>query len=129
MITWLSSTFLIWAAFNPMVFYMDSGLLGMSSFVILERTTEIGIRKVIGASVGEIMVLLPGNLIRLIAIAFLISIPLTVIFLQQWLKDFVVWIDIFAAAGSVTLLVALFTISYQSFKAAMANRVDAIKQE
>ena len=109
------------------------GLLGMSSFVILKRTKEIGIRKVVGASISDILILLSGNLMRLIAIAFLISIPLTVYLLHQWLEDFIVRISIspyfFAAAGIVTVVVALFTIGFQSIKAALANPVDSIKQE
>jgi len=109
------------------------GLLGMSSFVILKRTKEIGIRKVVGASISDILILLSGNLMRLIAIAFLISIPLTVYLLHQWLEDFIVRISIspyfFAAAGIVTVVIALFTIGFQSIKAALANPVDSIKQE
>jgi putative ABC transport system permease protein len=109
------------------------GLLGMSSFVILKRTKEIGIRKVVGASVSDILILLSSNLIRLLAIAFLISVPLTIYLLHQWLQDFIVRVSItpyfFAAAGIVTLLIALFTIGFQSIKAALANPVDAIKQE
>ena len=109
------------------------GLLGMSSFVILKRTKEIGIRKVVGASVSDILILLSGNLMRLLAIAFLISVPLTLYLLHQWLQDFIVRISItpyfFAAAGAVTMFIALFTIGFQSIKAAFANPVDAIKQE
>ena len=109
------------------------GLLGISSFVILKRTKEMGIRKVVGASVPDILILLSGNLIRLIAIAFLISVPLTVYLLHEWLQDFVVRISItpsfFVVAGVLTLLVALVTIGYQSARAALANPVDAIKGE
>jgi putative ABC transport system permease protein len=109
------------------------GLLGMSSFVILKRTKEIGIRKVVGASIPDILMLLSGSLLRLIAIAFLISIPLTIYLLDQWLQDFIVRIDItpyfFIAAGALTLFVAVVTIGYQSVRAALANPVDAIKQE
>ena len=109
------------------------GLLAMSSFIILKRTKEIGIRKVVGARVPDILFLLSGNLIRLIGIAFLISVPLTIYLLHLWLQDFVVRIRItpsfFVAAGVFTLFVALVTIGYQSIKAALANPVDAIKQE
>lgn len=109
------------------------GLLGMSSFVILKRTKEIGIRKVVGASVSDILVLLSGNLIRLIGIAFVISVPITIYLLHQWLQDFAVRIDItpsfFIAAGILTVVVAIITIGYQSITAALANPVDAIKQE
>jgi putative ABC transport system permease protein len=107
------------------------GLFGMSSFVILKRTKEIGIRKVVGASVSDILILLSGNLIRWIVIAFLISVPLTVYLLHLWLQDFVVRISItpsfFVAAGVLTLVVALVTIGYQSVRAALASPVEAMR--
>jgi putative ABC transport system permease protein len=109
------------------------GLLGMSSFIILKRTKEIGIRKVVGATIPDILFLLSGNLIRLIAIAFLISVPLTAYLLYQWLQDFVVRISItpvfFIVAAVLTIVVALLTIGFQAMKAALANPVEAIKQE
>ena len=109
------------------------GLLGMSSFVILLRTREIGIRKVVGASVADVLVLLSSNFIKLIAIAFVVSIPLTIYVLNQWLDGFASRISItiwfFIAAGIITIATALFTIGFQSIKAALANPVDALKQE
>ena len=109
------------------------GLLGMSSFVILLRTREIGIRKVVGASVADVLVLLSSNFIKLIAIAFVVSIPLTIYVLNQWLDGFASRISItiwfFIAAGIITIATALFTIGFQSIKTALANPVDALKQE
>jgi putative ABC transport system permease protein len=109
------------------------GLLGMSSFIILQKTKEIGIRKVIGASVKDILVLLGSQFVKLIVIAFIVSIPVTIFLMQQWLDGFVTRISIgpivFVVAGVITIGIALLTISVQSIKAALANPVEAIRQE
>jgi putative ABC transport system permease protein len=109
------------------------GLLGMSSFIILQKTKEIGIRKVIGASIKDILVLLGSQFVKLIVIAFIVSIPVTILLMQQWLDGFVTRISIgpvvFIVAGVITIGIALLTISVQSIKAALANPVDAIRQE
>ncbi|HYC85164.1 MAG TPA: FtsX-like permease family protein, partial [Chryseosolibacter sp.] len=109
------------------------GLLGLSSFVILHRTKEIGIRKVIGASVPDILVLLSAHFLKLIFFSLLISIPLTVFLIDQWLQGFVARISIgagyFLVAGICTTAVALITIGFQSIRAALANPVNAIRGE
>lgn len=107
------------------------GLLGMSSFIILKREKEIGIRKVIGASPAGIVMLLSGNFIRMIVIAFAISIPLTSVLLQEWLDQYAMRIEVgwvtFVAAGGVTIAMAIVTIGWQSVKAARENPVRALR--
>jgi putative ABC transport system permease protein len=109
------------------------GLLGMSSFTTLQRTKEIGIRKVVGASVKEIVVLLTGGFVKLLIIALLISIPLTLYITDLWLQDFVVRTPVsafyFIAAACITFVIGLFTIGYQTIKAALTNPVESLKQE
>jgi putative ABC transport system permease protein len=87
----------------------------------------------VGASVADVLVLLSSNFVKLIAIAFLLSIPLTVYLLNQWLSGFASRISItawfFVIAGIITLVTAMLTIGIQSVRAALANPVDALKQE
>ncbi len=109
------------------------GLLGMSSFIIIQRTKEIGIRKVVGASVANVVAHLSGGFFRLIIAGFAISIPFTTYIMDQWLQSFEtrVTIDawIFVIAGASAILVAIVTISFQTIKAATANPVDALKED
>ncbi|MGC3945834.1 MAG: ABC transporter permease [Chryseolinea sp.] len=109
------------------------GLLGMSSFIILKREKEIGIRKVIGASAAGIVLLLSGNFFKMIVIAFMISIPVTMLLMQQWLEQYAVRIDVgwitFIIAGGLTVCIAALTIGWQALKAAMQNPVKALRRE
>jgi putative ABC transport system permease protein len=109
------------------------GLLGMSSFIIIQRTKEIGIRKVVGASIADVLRHLTGGFLRMIFLGFIISIPATVFIMNTWLQDFEsrvtinTWIFVFA--GGSAMMVALFTIGFQTVKAAMTNPVDALKED
>lgn len=109
------------------------GLLGMSSFIILKREKEIGIRKVIGASSLGIVLLLSVNFLRLIVLAFVISIPVTVYLLEQWLDQYTIRIGItaitFVVAGGVTIAVAVLTIAWQAMRAALQNPADVLRRE
>ncbi|MEJ1239194.1 ABC transporter permease [Chryseolinea sp. T2] len=109
------------------------GLLGISSFIILKREKEIGIRKVIGATAAGIVFLLSGGFLRMIFIAFAISIPLTIILMQQWLNQYAVRIDVgwitFIVAGGVTVFTSAVAIGWQALKAAMQNPVKALRRE
>lgn len=109
------------------------GLLALASFMAEQRTKEIGIRKVMGASVRSIVLLLSEDFTKLVVIAFAVAIPLAYWAVQQWLEDFAYKIDIgltsFIIAGVLALLVALLTVSYQAFKAAMANPVKSLRNE
>ena len=109
------------------------GLFGLSAYAIQQRTKEIGIRKVLGASAFSITSLVSKDFIKLVLIALILAFPLAWWVMHQWLMDFVYrtqiswWI--FATAGSVALLVALITVSYQAIKAAVANPVKSLKTE
>jgi putative ABC transport system permease protein len=109
------------------------GLLGLSMVAAGQRTREIGIRKVLGASVEQIVWLLSRDFIRLIVLAFGIAVPLSWYVLQVWLDDFAYRISvnpwIFVLAGIVTWLTALLTIGYQAVKAASANPVESLRSE
>lgn len=109
------------------------GLLGLASYSTLQRTREIGIRKVLGASVAGIVRLLSGEFLRLVALALVISVPLCWIFMHQWLADYYYRIEfpwwVIGLAGGLTLMVALLTIGFQTVKAALANPVDSLKTE
>ncbi|MEZ0540770.1 ABC transporter permease [Fibrella arboris] len=109
------------------------GLLGLMTFTVEARTKEIGIRKVLGASIAGIVGLLSRELIALVAVAVLIASPLAWWAMTNWLADFAYHITIewwvFAAAAVGAMLVALLTISIQSIRAAVANPVDSLRSE
>ena len=109
------------------------GLFGLAAFTAQQRTKEIGVRKVLGASVPSIIGLLSKNFVGLVALAFLIAAPLTYFGMEQWLQEFAFHIEIswpiFLMAGLTALLVALFTVSYQAIKAALADPVKSLRYE
>ncbi|MEM9674753.1 MAG: ABC transporter permease [Cyclobacteriaceae bacterium] len=109
------------------------GLLGLAAFMAEQRTKEIGIRKVMGASVTNIAVLLSKDFTKLVVIAFILSIPLAYFIMQSWLKGFAFRIDIgpgtFILAGTAALLIAWLTVSWQSIKAASADPVKSLRSE
>ncbi len=109
------------------------GLFGLSIFVVERKIKEIGIRKVLGANVPGIVVLLSKDFAVLVAIAVLIATPLSWYFMNNWLNDFAYRINIewwmFAVAGVIALLIALITVSIKSVKAAIANPVKSLRTE
>ena len=109
------------------------GLFGLASFIAQQRTKEIGVRKVLGASVAGIVVLLSKEFIRLVLIAFAVAAPLAYFAMNRWLDDFAYRVDIawpiFLMAGLTALGVAVLTVSYQSIKAALTNPVKALRYE
>lgn len=115
------------------VFIAGLGLLGMITFMTESRTKEIGIRKVLGATVAGIIRLLINEFVILILIANLIALPIAYFIMNRWLENYVYRIDIgwtvFAVSGFAALLIALFTISFQSIRAALANPVKSLKYE
>ena len=115
------------------IFIASLGLLGLSSFSIQRKTKEIGIRKVVGAPVTSILFLLTRDFVRWVLIAFIFACPLAWYSMQQWLENFAYktslswWI--FGAAGLLALLVAIFTVSFQTLKASLRNPVDSLRYE
>jgi putative ABC transport system permease protein len=109
------------------------GILGLSIFTSQYRTKEIGIRKINGATVGEILALLNKSFVKWIVIAFVIATPLAYLAMNKWLENFAYktalswWI--FALAGLIALIVALLTVSWQSWRAASRNPVEALRYE
>jgi putative ABC transport system permease protein len=97
------------------------------------RFKEIGIRKVLGANVGQIVKLMSGEFVQLVLIAFVIAVPLSYFAMIKWLEGFAykipIDIAVFVYAGIAALLIALLTVSFESVKAASGNPVDALRNE
>ena len=109
------------------------GLFGLASFVAAQRTKEIGVRKVLGASVINLWKMLSRDFVALIVISLCIATPVAYYFMYEWLQNFeyrtgLSW-WIFASAGAGALVITLLTVSYQSIKAAMANPVESLRSE
>ncbi|MBK0381063.1 ABC transporter permease [Mucilaginibacter segetis] len=109
------------------------GLLGLASYSTFQRTREIGIRKVLGATTTGIVNMLSVDFIKLVIISIFIATPVAWYFMYKWLKDFAYRIDIqwwvFVLSGSLAIVVALLTISFQAIKAAIANPVKSLRSE
>jgi putative ABC transport system permease protein len=109
------------------------GLLGLSAFNTIQRKKEIGIRKVLGASVGSIMAMLSIDFVKLIIIALLVASPLSWWAMSKWLQGFAYRIDIplwvFLFSGLAAIFIALLTISFQSVKAALVNPVKSLRND
>ena len=115
------------------IFISCLGLLGLASYSTMQRTKEIGIRKVMGASVSGIVNLLSKDFLILVLISFVIAAPIAWYGMHSWLKDFAYRIDIswwvFVLAGVLAIIIALGTISFQAIKAAVANPVKSLRTE
>ncbi|WP_461451873.1 ABC transporter permease [Mucilaginibacter sp.] len=109
------------------------GLLGLAAFTAQVRTREIGIRKVLGASISNVTVLLSFDFIKLVLIAIVMATPIAWYAMSKWLQGFAYRINIdwwvFLLAGSISIIIALATISFQSIKAAIANPVKSLRSE
>jgi putative ABC transport system permease protein len=109
------------------------GMFGLATFIAEQRTKEIGVRKVLGASIQGIVGLLSADFIKLVAIAFLIATPCAWWIMNKWLQDFVYRVSfswwIFVAAGLAAFLIALVTVSSQAVRAAMANPIRSLRTE
>lgn len=109
------------------------GLLGLSAYNVVQRTKEIGVRKVLGASVVSIAGLLSKDFVKLVLAANLVAWPVAYFAMNRWLQDFAYRVNIgwwvFALAGGAALLIALLTVSLQAIKAALANPVEALRYE
>jgi len=115
------------------IFISCLGLLGLASYSTMQRTKEIGVRKVMGASISNIINLLSKDFLKLVLISFFIAAPLSWFFMHQWLEDFAYRINIswwvFVVAGVTAVLIALFTISFQAVRAAITNPVKSLRTE
>ena len=109
------------------------GLFGLAAYTAQVRTREIGVRKVLGASVTSVIQLLAKDFIQLVIIAIVIAVPLAWWAMSLWLEGFAYRIDIqwwmFAIAGLLALAIALLTVSFQSIKAALMNPVRSLRSE
>lgn len=109
------------------------GLFGLAAYAAEQRNKEIGIRKVLGASVANIVTMLSADFIKLVFIAMLIALPLAWYVMYQWLQNFAYRVSIhwwiLAIAGIIAILIAFITISFQSIKAALTNPVKSLKSE
>jgi len=109
------------------------GLFGLVTFTAEQRVKEIGVRKVLGADVFQIVSILSKDLLLLVAISFIIAFPLGFYLMDKWLQGFAYKIDIqwwvYIVAGLSTLLIALFTVSFKTVKAALANPVESLRSE
>lgn len=109
------------------------GLFAVALMIIEQRTKEIGVRKVLGASITSIVNLISVDFLKMVAIAFIIATPIAYYLMQQWVKDFAYRTDlhwwIFALAGVLLVIIALLTVSYQSIRAALMNPVKSLKSE
>ena len=115
------------------IFIACLGLFGLASFVTEQRKKEIGIRKVLGASVFELLKMLYGEFTKWVLISIIIAWPVAYYFTNKWLQDFAYRINIswwiFILAGGIALIIALATVSYQGIKAVIANPVESLKYE
>lgn len=109
------------------------GLFGLAAFTTMQRTKEVGIRKVLGASVPSLLLLLSKEFLWLVGAAFLVATPLAYFAMERWLQDFSYRIDVpptaFLLAGAAAVLIALATVSYQALRTATANPVKALRYE
>jgi len=115
------------------IFIACLGLFGMASFTAEQRTKEIGIRKVLGASVSGVVVLLAKDFLKLVLIANILAWPIAYLAMKEWTKEFAyqsgIGVEMFVITGVLAALIALLTVSFQSIKAALSHPIDAIKYE
>jgi ABC-type antimicrobial peptide transport system permease subunit len=115
------------------IFISCLGLFGLAAFTAEQRTKEIGVRKVLGASVGNLVGMLSADFVKLVGIAAIIAFPVAWYFMQSWLEKYAYRIDLewwyFVAAGIAALIIALVTVSFQAIKAALMNPVKSLKSD
>lgn len=124
----------VMAAFSGLIIFIAClGLFGLSSYTIVQRTREIGIRKVLGASITQIVQLLSVDLMKIVTIAALLALPIAYFVMEEWLSGYAVRIClnlwIFLLPVIAILIVALSTVSFQTIKTALSNPTEALKQE
>ena len=109
------------------------GLFGLGALSAQKRTKEIGVRKVLGATIPGIIITFSGDFVKLVLLANLISLPVAYYLMQKWLNEFAyrinISLSIFIISGTIALIIALFTISFQAIKASIANPVESLRYE
>jgi putative ABC transport system permease protein len=115
------------------IFISCLGLFGLASYVAEQRTKEIGVRKVLGASVFSVWKMLSKDFVLLVLISMAIVIPISYYFMYHWLQNYsyrtgISW-WVFGLAGIAAIMITLITVSYQSIKAALANPVQSLRSE
>lgn len=127
----MQNLFIIFSCFS--IFVACLGLFGLSVFIAAERTKEIGIRKVLGASMSKILILMSKEFLTWIMVANIIAWPVAWFVMNQWLKNFAyrvhIGVGIFIISAVVAFMIALITVGFQSIKAAIANPVDSLRYE
>jgi ABC-type antimicrobial peptide transport system permease subunit len=115
------------------VFISCLGLFGLAAYTAEQKTKEIGIRRILGASIPGIATLTTKEFLKWVALAALVAWPVAYYVMSQWLQDFIYRVSIgplvFCISGGLTLIIALFAVSYQSLKAATANPVESLRYE
>ena len=115
------------------IFIACLGLFGLANFVTTQRTKEIGVRKVLGASVSSIVCLISGEFTKLVLIACAVAFPLAYFAMKAWLQNFAYTTSIgwavFLISGLMALVIAWLTVGYQSIRAAVADPVQALHHE
>jgi putative ABC transport system permease protein len=123
--------FLYFSVLSLMIACM--GLFGLTAYATQQRTKEIGVRKVLGASVKGIVTMISKDFLRLVLIAAFIAFPLAWWVMNKWLNDFAYRVHIgwwvFVFSGIIALLIALLTVSFEAIKAAVANPVKSLRTE
>jgi putative ABC transport system permease protein len=109
------------------------GMFGLSSFAVEQRTKEIGVRKVLGASVSKIILLVSKDFTKLVVVAFIVAAPVGYLIINRWLQNFAYRVEIdvwtFVLVGFMALIIALVVVSYHSIKAALTNPVNTLRYE
>jgi ABC-type antimicrobial peptide transport system permease subunit len=118
---------------SVIIFISFIGLFGLISFVAMQRTKEVAIRKVLGASTLQLVKMLNGSFLLMVFIANMVAWPLAYLFVSKWLSGFAYRVDLsvwpFVMAMVISMLITLITVSFRSYKAANANTIDALKYE
>jgi putative ABC transport system permease protein len=121
------------AAMAISIFISCMGLFGIVTFTAEQRTKELGIRKVLGASIANIVTMLSKDFLKPVGLSILIASPIAWLFMNKWLEGFAYRIPfswwIFALAGAAALFIALITVSFRTIKAALANPIDSLRSE
>jgi ABC-type antimicrobial peptide transport system permease subunit len=115
------------------IFISCLGLFGLAAYVAEQRTKEIGIRKVLGASIAQVWMLLSLDFVVLVIISCVVASPIALYFLNNWLQKYQyhvsIGLGVFIASGIMAIMITLITISFQAIKAALANPVKSLRSE